>query len=312
MKKLLLIAAFLLSTCKPYNHKTHGYVEGEFVMIAPTSSGILKSLDVERGQQISVGQKLFSLDLVSLEAARSTAEAELLRARAEWDDLTKGKRPEEIAVILKQKERAEAEYINAKKDYERIKKLTKTKIASQASLDDSKAAFDAAKAHLDEIVATLKASTLGEREDRVKAAKAAIDIAVNGLAQAEKRLHEAAPVSIYSAYVEDTFFRPGEFVNIGNPVVSILPPENVKIRFFMSQAVIPSVALGQVVNISCDGCEEAIPAKVTFISDKAEYTPPVIYSVESRDKLVFMIEAKPDRPNKILKPGLPVDIELVQ
>jgi HlyD family secretion protein len=238
----------------------------------------------------------------------ASAQAEVLQARARLSDLTKGRRPEEINIILKQKEQAEASLENAEKEYRRVRPLVHSGAASQAMLDQRKAAYEADQARVDELSAQLKVATLGAREDEINAAQAAVELAEQRVIQAERLLQESAPKAAFSGRIEDVFYRPGEFVAEGSPVVSLLPPENVKVRFFVSQAKLPGLTLGSAVNIECDGCAEPVHAKVTFISSQAEFTPPVIYSVESRDKLVFMLEATPDAYHASLHPGLPVDI----
>jgi HlyD family secretion protein len=110
--------------------------------------------------------------------------------------------------------------------------------------------------------------------------------------------------------VTDTLFARGDWVPSGAPVVSLLPPGNVKVRFFVPETQLGTVSVGQKVAVSCDGCAP-ISATVSFIAPQAEYTPPVIYSKESRSKLVFLVEAKP-APEDALKlhPGQPVDVAL--
>ena len=288
-----------------------GYMEGEFVMISPSTSGILKTLSVERGQTVEVGTDLFSLDLTNLVAARDAARAALAKAQAQFEDLKKGARAEEIEVILQQKQQAEAALLFAQKEYERISKLVKDNAASEEKLEQTRSLYDEAVSRVKELEASIVVSNLGSRIDQIAKAKADIDAALQTVVQAEKLLAEAAPKAPASGLIDDVFFRPGEFIPAGQPAVSMLPPKNIKARFFVSQAILPKLQLGQAVTITCDGCEKPVAAKISYISSQAEYTPPVIYSVESRDKLVFMIEATPDNTSDMrLRPGLPVDITL--
>ena len=303
----LLVLALIVS-CSPKQGGINGYVEGEYLYIAPTSGGVLEKLSVTRGEEVKAGQPLFSLDLKKLEAARSAAEANLAQATARWNDLAKGKRPEEVAVILQQKIQAEAALHNAAAQLKRTVPLSHVGVRSMAQRDADQAAYDTAKAHVAELEAALKVAGLQAREDELTGAKAAIDAAQQDLVQAGKLLQEAAPKAPSAGRIEDVYYRAGEFVAAGAPVISFLPPENVKVRFFVSEKMLPSIRYGQALGISCDGCETSVPAKVTFIASQAEFTPPVIYSVESRGKLVFMIEATPDTPDPRLKPGLPVNI----
>ncbi len=288
----------------------NGYVEGEFTRIAPTTAGTLEALYVERGGQVHAGDRLFSLDVTKLEADDAAAQALLAQATASWQDLTKGKRPEEIDAIMQQQAQAQATLTKAKKEWDRIQALASrdSPAVSKAQLDSDRAAYEAAVGRVNELEAQLKTATLGARVDQIAAARAAVDEAAQKVAQAEKTLKEAAPVAPADAAVEDTYYRRGEQVAANAPVVSLLAPVDVKIRFFVPESVVPRLPIGKALRISCDGCAGGIAATVSFVADQAEYTPPVIYSVESRQKLVFMIEARPDKFDPRLRPGLPVTI----
>ena len=312
MKRFLFIIPLLmLAACQPEEPKLQGYVEGEFVMVASTTGGVLKTLDVQRGQTVAAGAALFSIDLTTLTAQRDAAKAEVAKAEADLADLKKGERAEEIEVILKQKEQAEATQLQAAAEYNRSLPLVKTGAVSKTEIDKLKMATDTAVARIAELEAQLKKSELGARIDKIDAAQAGVEMMKQKLAQADRWLVEAAPAALTAAKVEDTFYRPGEYVPAGKPVVSLLPPENVKLRFFVPQSQVAQLQMGQSVSASCDGCGEPLVAKITFIATEAEFTPPVIYSVESRQKLVFMVEAKTDTPDTRLKVGLPVDVKVV-
>jgi HlyD family secretion protein len=107
--------------------------------------------------------------------------------------------------------------------------------------------------------------------------------------------------------VQQVYFRPGEVVTAGRPVLSLLPPGNVKLRFYVPEAMLPKVAIGDPVRVSCDGCAADLAARITFIARSAEFTPPVIYSQEERSKLVFLVEARPEKPDS-LRVGQPVSV----
>jgi len=179
---------------------------------------------------------------------------------------------------------AEAVFDESAKMYQRFQELLKSKTISQADFDRQEANYNAAKAKL--------------------------DAATQNLISAEKKLHDSAPYAINDAYVENTFFLPGEFVQAGKPVVSLLPPGEVRIKFFIPQNQLPQITEGKYVTVSCDGCPKKIKAKIIYIAKQAEYSPPVIYSTQARQKMVFMVEAKPDEHEKCLNPGLPVDIDI--
>lgn len=311
VKKLLLLLPLLLivSACVPEeDHNMHGYMEGEYVMISPTSGGILKILSVERGQEIKVGQDLFSLDMTYLEASKNSASAALERAQAQLDDLKKGSRPEELEIINQQLEQAEISLSYAKREYERLKPLADRGAESKSKLDAAKTEYDNALSKINELKANLAVSKLASRDDQIKAASAVVKEAEQAVIKAENLISEASPKSPAEGVVDDTYYRVGEYVAAGKPVISILPPENIKARFFVPQAKLPEMKIGSKVKVGCDGCKAPVSATINYISSEAEYTPPVIYSVESREKMVFMVEAKPDVFDPGLRPGLPVDI----
>ena len=131
------------------------------------------------------------------------------------------------------------------------------------------------------------------------------------LASAQTRLARRKMASPVSGSVQQIYYRPGELVPAGRPVVSLLPPGNIKIRFFVPETALAKVALGQAVIIHCDGCKADVPAKVTFISRSSEFTPPVIYSLDERSKLVFLIEARTETPDG-LRVGQPVDVRVAE
>ncbi|HAX92152.1 MAG TPA: secretion protein HlyD [Rhodospirillaceae bacterium] len=314
---LPLIAAFLalilpLGGCDNADSDVlNGYVESETVLVAATSAGLLESLSVQRGQNVKAGQPLFSLNLATLKAELAAADAERLRANATQNDLSKGKRPEEIDIVLKQRDEALAIMKHAEQELERAGKLIKSKAISQAQLDSATSAFNEAAARVATLEAQNKADSLGARADQITAAHADVHKAEQNYIAAERRLIEAIPLAPADGIIDDTYFNQGEYVQAGKPVVSLLPAGNVKVRFFVPESRLNDFPAGEPVMINCDGCPAPVPAKVSFIAPKAEYTPPVIYSVGSRDKLVFLVEAEPDAPSSSLHTGLPVDVRRV-
>ncbi len=125
----------------------------------------------------------------------------------------------------------------------------------------------------------------------------------------QTRLARRTVFSAVGGTVQQIYFRPGEMVPAGRPVLSLLPPGNIKVRFYVPEAVLPRVSYGDEVDVACDGCAHGLTARVSFIAKQSEFTPPVIYSLEERAKLVFLIEALPDKPAE-LRVGQPVDVTL--
>ena len=147
--------------------------------------------------------------------------------------------------------------------------------------------------------------------EKLDAARNAYEQAKATLARAERRLVEMAPRAPTDALVEDTMALPGDFINAGTPIVSLLPPDKIRLRFFVPEAALAATRTGRIVSFRCDACPAGLRARIVYVSPRAEYTPPVIYSVGSRDKLVYMVEAVPIDPPVRLNPGQPVDVSNV-
>jgi HlyD family secretion protein len=171
---------------------------------------------------------------------------------------------------------AQAAVTNAKQAYDRAQQLLKTSAGTQKTFEDAEAALRTAQARLN---------------------------------TAQTRLARRQVASPVSGTVQQVYFRPGEMVAANRPIVALLPPGNMKVRFFVPEVVLSRIAYGDVIKVQCDGCANDITARVSFIARTAEFTPPVIYSQEERSKLVFLIEALPEHPEK-LRVGQPVSVKL--
>lgn len=310
MKKLLVVFLLLAGCRAETPNDLNGYVEGEYVYIAPYAGGILDEINVVKGQQVSVGDRLFSVDREIWEASLAQAQNDVDRAYAALANLSKGKRKEELDVIIRQKEQAAAALENAEREYKRAAKLIVTNSVSKSVYDSRLTDYRTAKAKVAELESSLETAMLSAREDELKAARIDIETARQNLLKVQKQADGMSVSSKVRGQAEDVFFRLGEYVRAGSPVVSILPPENVKVRFYVPESRLASVKLNMPVRVFCDGCGDGIDASVTFISTKSEFTPPVIYSVESREKLVFMIEAAFDDKAQNLRPGQPVTVRI--
>ena len=288
-----------------------GYVEGEFVLMSPTVGGQLITLSVERGQHVDAGAPLFALDQADEKAARDQAAAMLQQAQDRLSNLAKGKRQPEIAAIVAQKAQAEAQARLAQLDLDRQKKLIGSTAFMKQQLDQAQATFDQQTNRVAELEAQLQLAEMSlGRDDELRAAVSDVSANQAALAQAQWKLDQKSLKAPAAALVADTYFNPGEMINPGQSVVSLLPPGNIKVRFFVPQDALAKFPIGTAVRIRCDGCASDVPATVRFVSPQAEYTPPVLYNRENRNKLVFMLEARPTERPEALRPGQPVDVIL--
>ena len=308
----MVFALALLAGCSLNSSKVfQGYIEGEYVYVAAPLGGALTNLAVARGDEVKTGQLLFELERGSEAAAVHEAEKNLAQAQSQLDDLNKGKRPTEIASLEAQVERARANLKLAEAEFERREQLGGADVVSKEELDQARAQRDADQAQVDQLAADLETARLGGREDVVRAAQDAVASQKAALDKARWSYDQKTQFAPTNAMVQDTLYRQGEWVAAGNPVVVLLPPENLKVRFFVPQAVLPRIRPGQTVSVTFDGGQRAYSATVNYISTQSEFTPPVLYNRENRAKLVFMIEAafSPSDATE-LRPGQPVDVEL--
>jgi HlyD family secretion protein len=285
-------------------------VEGEYVRVAAPLSGTLQQLSVERGSQINQDAPLFTLESEQERAARAEAEARVRQAQSTLANLEKARRPPEIAAVRAQLAQAQASLRQSEADLVRTEKLVADKFLPPQKRDESVATRDRDRARVAELGQQVQIANLPARSDEIAAATAEVKAASDALAQAQWRVAQKTQGSPVAGLVVDTLYRPGEWVPAGAPVVSLLPPQNVKIRFYVPEATVGTLRLGDPVAVHCDGCGADIAAAIRFIAPQAEFTPPVIYSRENRANLVFLVEARPDSPNPALHPGLPVEVAL--
>lgn len=287
-----------------------GYVEGEFVYQAAPRSGQLTTRPVHRGQEIQAGFQVFTLDHEFEQAVADAAREDLDRAENSLADMRKGVRPSERETIQAQLDRARTEARLARIEYERRAKLLQDGAIAQDELDRMEIHLETATQDIRQLEAQLRTSSLGARADAVLAAEAEVRAAKARLDQALWDLGQRVQVAAVSGLVMDTFFNPGEWVPAGRPVLSILPPDLRKVRFFVPEPLLGSIRVGQTIHVSWDGRTEPVACTIIHVSSQAEYTPPVIYSSQSRAKLVFMAEAVPEQPEnaRLLHPGQPVDV----
>ncbi len=308
----LLLLIFILFACaETPTNVFQGYVEGELVHVASPIGGRLQDLSVTRGQQITKNEVLFSLERDFEQAAVNEAQHGLQRAHDNLADKEKGRRPSEIATIQARLRQEMASEALAKIEYERRVKLIKEHTISQEELDRSESDYDQKKQRVREIKAELTTARLGARSDEIRGAAAEVQQAEAKLDQALWNLNQKEQKAPAHGLIFDTLFRVGEWVTAGQPVISLLPPKNREVRFFVPETLVGSLKIGEKAIVTFDGTSTPVSTEIYYISPSAEFTPPVIYSSQSRAKLVFMIKAKPALADASrLHPGQPVDVTI--
>ena len=305
-------SACVLAACgEPAERPLQGYIEGEYVRLAAPFAGTLQQVGVQRGEQVTAGAPVFALENINETAARRQAQAQLEAAQARAENLRSGRRPAEVETVAEQMRQAQAARDLAAANLRRQEALAGSGFISKAALDDARTQLKREDAQVASFGAQVTTAKLPARAAEIRAAEADVEAAREALAQSDWRLGQRAVVAPIAGLVHDTYYVVGDWVAAGAPVASILAPANVKARFFVPETALGRIKLGQTVQLACDGCGAPIAATIAFIADRAEFTPPVLYSKENRAKLVYLVEAKPGPTDAArLHPGQPVDVTL--
>ena len=287
-----------------------GYAEADYVKVAPVEQGMLTTISVARGDQIARGAPLFTQDDTHDRAARDQAARQLAQAEEQLANLEAAMKPTEVTQAEANLVDARSTLERARADLKRDEALLRIGYATAQTVDQRRADYQSAEAkaqHAEAALAQAKAPMGRERE--IEAQRAAVEAARAALAMAEWRLAQRTVTAPVGGRVADVMAQPGETMAAGAPVVSILPPENIFVRFFVPETALSGLHRGDPVSFGCDGCQAGPGGTISFISPTAEYTPPVIYSEFTRAKLVYRIEARP-RPNQaaLYNPGQPIDV----
>lgn len=300
------VSAFF-AACQAPPPLATGYVEGDYVQIAPLAVARVDSLTVARGDRISAGQVLAQVEDQDARIALASAEAALHKAESDLANLLEGSRAPEIAALEAALASARANADRTAKEADRQAALVRQNVSSQATLDAARAAADMAAAAVAAAEAQLEVARLPARPYQIEAARAAVELATTTRTLAEWQLSQRALTAVAPGVVTDILRRPGEVAGPSAPVLSYLPDGAVKLRLYVPEPDLAAVSVGSRLTVACDGCAARMSAVVTYVSDHAEFTPPVIYSNEARQKLVYLVEARPEEGSG-LKPGQIVEV----
>ncbi len=297
-----------LPFCAPAGGGAVGYVEGEYVHLAPIDVARIVSIDRRRGDRVKAGDSVAAMETADGEIAVRDAGARLAQAESEFENLRRGRRPEEIAVIEASILAAEAQARDAARVLDRRRDLFGRGFATQAELDQAQTALEVGTARVGELKANLAVAKLAARPEEIEAARSRVAQARAALDQARWRLSQRTIAALADGRVSDVIRHPGEVAGPTAPVMTMLPDGAVKLKLYVPQAALGTLRIGDMLAIACDGCREGLRAGITYIAPEPEFTPPVIYSVENRQKLVVLVEARPDAASAaFLQPGQIVD-----
>jgi HlyD family secretion protein len=309
---VLLIVPGLLCGCSHEKTSAYqGYVEGEYVYVASPVGGRLDRLAVQRGQTVGDKAELFELESDQETAGKRQADEQLKAAESQLADLKTGKRKPELDVVQAQLVQAVAAQEQAVLQLKRDEAQFQAGGIPRGQLEDSKSNEAQKAARVRELTEQLQVAQLPAREEQVKAQGAQVEAARAAVAQSVWKVDQKRVAATEGGLVVDTMYRVGEWVPPGSAVVRLLPPKNVKVRFYVPEPIAGELKPGRKLSVHCDGCASDVAAVVTYIANDPEYTSPIIYSNETRAKLVFMVEAHPSVDNAPrLRPGQPVSVTL--
>jgi HlyD family secretion protein len=288
-----------------------GYLEGEFIQVASPLAGRVEQLAVVKGDRVEAGAPLFNLERSAELAAQRQAAGQLAAAQARLADLRKGVRPSELAALEARLAQARSAAELSKLDLERRKPLFERGATTASDFDQVRLTHERNLGLIDELSAQVATGKLGARDDAVKAAEADVAAAAAALERADWSVAQKIQNAPRAGLVYDTLYRAGEFAAAAAPVVTLLPPENIKVRFFVPEADFAALKAGTRVRVALTG-RPPLEARVSYLSPRPEYTPPVLYNRANRSKLVFMVEALLDpAAARDLHPGQPADVTMV-
>ncbi len=294
----------------PGPEEWQGYADADFVKVGPTQQGLVTAVRVERGDRVVKGAPLFEQDDADDRYAVDQAARLLQQTRDQLVNLQNPGKTTEIAQAEANLRDATAARDKVLADLQRNQALLKTGAATAQTVDEEQADLRSAIAKIAASEAALEQAKapLG-RPGEITAQTSAVNAAEAALAMARWRLAQRSVVSPVTGVVADVLARAGETLDAGAPVVSLLPPENIFVRFFVPEPSLAHVHVGDTVALLCDNCRADMTGTVSYIAPQAEYTPPFIYSETTRSKFVFLAEARPKPAEAALfNPGQPVTV----
>ena len=306
-----LAMLLLLGSCGGEHTESplQGYVEGRQLNLAPRSSGILTAMHVTEGNKVATGAMLFAVDSERAQAQLDEAIAAKAAAEARLANLRKGGRWEEIQAAAETLREAQAAYTLAERTYNRSKSLVERGAVAAARLDQDRATLDSSRARVAEAQSRLSLIRLPARDDIIAAAEREVEVYTAAITRARADLKDRSVTAPADGRIETIFRRVGEIAGPTQPVLALLPSDQKRIRFFVPEPMLPRIHHGERVSLLCDNCPSGLSGKITYISDQAEFTPPIIFSEKERVKLVYLVEARPDQPDQFLN-GQPVNVIL--
>jgi len=304
---LSILATFLPGFTASNQPAYNGYVEAEFIYVAPSTTRRITRMAVDEGQTVTQDQFLFEMDTTRETASLRAAIARKDAAEANLHNLQTGGRVQEIRVVKASLEKALSDQALARTNLARSQSLFESQIVTTARVDSDRAALERANAQVSQLRAQLEVAELPARDEQLVAAQATLEAANAQIDLAQSALSDLTVTAPVAGLIESLYFDAGEVAGAGTPVLALLPPSELKVIFYIPEPERMNFAPGQTLNLTCDGCAANTTATITRMSSDPQFTPPIIYSRDERTRLVFRANATLNGDVGLL-PGQPVTL----
>lgn len=307
---IIVATLFLITGCSD-STSYQGYADAENIYLASAYSGVLKTLYVSRGESIKKGQLLFKLDEYPQQFMIEQTQAVVQQQKHLLEDARQPKRPQEIEALEWGIKQVDAQISLAQLRVKRNEVLYKKHVVDKDSLDASNERYEELLAIKNQQEKNLELAKLGARSQNILAIQQGVRSAALKVKEIKWQLQQKTIYAPADGVVFDTYYKVGELVSAERPVLSLISPQNIYIQFFVPSRQLPKIKLGQTIRYTLEDMPSYHLAVISYISPEAEYIPPLVYSRDNSDKLVFRIKAKPKNP-MLLKPGQPLIVTSFQ
>jgi HlyD family secretion protein len=289
-----------------------GYSYGEYTYLFANADGVISKIPVKKGDFVEKGATLIEMDDFQLKNNYLIAVQRLNQEESEFKSLTNGVKEQELEVVKSQLNQAILSEKLAFRNLERNKKLFSSKAISAIEIDHILTEYENKKEKVNELNKQLKAMMSPVQKDKLAVKKHQIESARLQTVKAKWEWSQSKLIAPISSQVTDIIYSEGESIRAGKPIISLLPENKIKVRFFVPEHLLGTIKTNMKVAFKCSGCGEELFGIIRYISPQAEYTPPVIYSNESKSKLVYMIEAEQEeKSNATIKVGQPINVRVL-
>lgn len=305
----IFIASFFITSCDDSKTKMHGYIEGDFIYLSSEVFGVISSVAVRRGQSVKQNDLLLTIDDADARKQLEIARKKYDSAIAQLNNLQKGARGSEKKITQAQIKKAKNDLLLAQSKLKKYRELNKKGYVSSFELEQVEAELKSCQHVLQQQKATLNNQKQPARSDEIAAQQATVQAVWHQLEQQQIMLAKYRVLASVTGSIHDVIYRKGEMATSGSPLIIILPDNAIKAIFYASNQQLAQLKVGQSVLISVAGVKTPVSAKVSFISQKAEYSPPVLFK-GALDKRVFRVEAELEKMSGSVKPGQPVEVSV--